>query len=354
MTIRRIGFACKLSTLDPKKGAVSIPKYNTQTTTITWLNRQTCDVAVEKLWMLAKWNIESIKNLVDYVGDFPHGMRMVRLSSDILPAYTHESWSWFYKQTDFINYAERHFAEVGRIAREKDVRISFHPGQFTVLASTDENVVQRSIEEFEYHADMSRWMGYGQRFQDMKINVHIAGRKGPQGIIDVLPKLSVEARNCITIENDEMTWGVDDSLKLVDHLALVLDIHHHYIKTGEYIQADDDRIKRIIDSWRDVRPAVHYSLSREDGVLEHNTEQLPQLSLLLEQGYKKQKLRAHSDYMYNHAANAWALTHGEWADIMVEAKMKNLASCQLFEFRKGLEDPVSPILELADDTFTCA
>lgn len=334
MTTRRIGFACKLSALDPKKGAVSIPRYNTQTTTITWLNRQTRDVAVEKLWTLAKWNIESIKNLVDHVGDFEPGMRMVRLSSDILPAYTHENWRWFYKQPEFINYAEKHFAEVGQIAREKDVRISFHPGQFTCLASDDNNVVIRSIEEFEYHADMARWMGYGQRFQDMKINVHIAGRRGPAGIIDVLSKLSIEARNCITIENDEISWGLDASLELAGHLGLVLDIHHHHIKTGEYIQANDDRIKRIIDSWRGVRPVVHYSLSREDGVLERNTERLPELSVLLEQGYKKQQLRAHSNYMYNRAANEWALTHGEWADILVEAKGKNLASFALYEYAK--------------------
>lgn len=330
MTIRRIGFACKLSALDSKKGAVSIPKYNTQTTTITWLNRQTRDVAVEKLWTLAKWNIESIKHLVDYVGDFPHGMRMVRLSSDILPAYTHENWRWFYKQPEFINYAERHFAQVGEIARKKDVRISFHPGQFTCLASDDNNVVIRSIEEFEYHADMSRWMGYGQRFQDMKINVHIAGRRGPAGIIDVLSKLSIEARNCITIENDEMTWGVKDSLKLANHVALVLDLHHHWIMTGEYIQPNDDRIKHFIDSWRGVKPVIHYSLSREDSILEKNTEQMPDLKTLLEQGYKKQKLRAHSKYMYNRTANQWATSHIEWADIMVEAKAKNLASEELF------------------------
>lgn len=334
MTTRRIGFACKLSALDPKKGAVSIPRYNTQTTTITWLNRQTRDVAVEKLWTLAKWNIESIKNLVDHVGDFEPGMRMVRLSSDILPAYTHENWRWFYKQPEFINYAEKHFAEVGQIAREKDVRISFHPGQFTCLASDDNNVVIRSIEEFEYHADMARWMGYGQRFQDFKINVHIAGKKGPAGIISALGRLSPEARNCITIENDEISWGLDASLELAGHLGLVLDIHHHHIKTGEYIQANDDRIKRIIDSWRGVRPVVHYSLSREDGVLERNTERLPELSVLLEQGYKKQQLRAHSNYMYNRAANEWALTHGEWADILVEAKGKNLASFALYEYAK--------------------
>jgi UV DNA damage repair endonuclease len=105
-------------------------------------------------------------------------------------------------------------------------------------------------------------MGYGRTFQDFKINVHISGRAGPAGIKAVIPRLSPEARNCITIENDEISWGIDSSLELGNDLALVLDIHHHHIHTGEYIEANDDRVKRIIDSWRGDRPDIHYSVSR--------------------------------------------------------------------------------------------
>jgi UV DNA damage endonuclease len=60
---------------------------------------------------------------------------------------------------------------------------------------------------------------------------------------------------------------------------------------------------------------------------------------LLEAGYKKQKLRAHSDYCWNDACNEWALSHWEWADIMVEAKMKNLASEQLLQRYYTAKDP---------------
>lgn len=326
--IGRIGFACKY--MDNNEETVE--ELNTRTTTVAWLNRQTREVAEQRLWDIMQHNIAAAGRLVDTVGDECYNLRMVRLSSDILPVYTEPTWRYFWQLPDVRRYAETHFAVVGETARNKDVRVSFHPGQFTCLASESEDIVNRSIEEFEYHVDMARAMGFGKRFQDFKINVHIAGKKGPAGIISALSRLSPEARNCITIENDEISWGLDASLKLVDHLALVLDIHHNYIKTGEYIQANDDRIKRIVDSWRGVRPVIHYSLSRENGVIENNTEELPQLSVLLEQGYKKQKLRAHSDYMYNRAANEWALTHGAWADIMVEAKMKNLASRKLFKY----------------------
>jgi UV DNA damage repair endonuclease len=212
-----------------------------------------------------------------------------------------------------------------------DVRLSFHPGQFCVLASENDNIVNRSIEEFEYHADMARWMGYGTSFQDFKINVHISGKRGPAGIRAALQRLSPEARNCITIENDEMSWGLDASLELVNDVALVLDLHHHWIRTGEYIEHRDDRVKRVMDSWRGVRPVVHFSTSREDVLVDHDTTCRPELDTLLAQGYKKQKLRAHSDFAWNRACNEWALEHNSWADIMVEAKGKNLASQQLYE-----------------------
>jgi UV DNA damage repair endonuclease len=147
----------------------------------------------------------------------------------------------------------------------------------------------------------------------------------------VLGRLTPEARNCITIENDEITWGIDASLELVNDLALVLDIHHHWIKTGEYIEATDDRIKKIIDSWRGVRPVIHYSVSREDVLINHDRTNRPLMESLLASNYKKTKLRAHSDFFWNHEVNQWAASHNSWADIMCESKGKNLASFALFE-----------------------
>ena len=337
---KKIGFACKwidhAGQVDGIKPKDDAKQYNTGSTTVAWLNRQSKDVAVEKLWSLLKQNTESTKKLVERVGELDGNLRMVRLSSDILPVYTEPTWSWFWREPDVVVYAERHFGEIGRIARERNVRLSFHPGQFTVLASDNPDIVNRSIEEFEYHADMVRWMGYGKSFQDFKINVHISGRQGPAGIKAALRRLSAEARNCITIENDEISWGIDSSLELVDDLALVLDIHHHWIHTGEYIDENDDRVKRVIDSWRGVRPVIHYSVSREDLLTGHSGSQRPALLPLMETGYKKGKLRAHSDFYWNKSVNEWALSFLDQFDIMAESKGKNLASFALHKEAKEL------------------
>jgi UV DNA damage repair endonuclease len=230
-----------------------------------------------------------------------------------------------------VSYCEQHFRTIGDRARLADVRLSFHPGQFTVLASASDNIVAASIAEFEYHADMARWMGYGKQFQDFKINVHISGKRGPEGIRSVLGRLTPEARNCITIENEENSWGLDDCLSISDIVPIVLDVHHHWCREGEYIDPNSDRVKRVLDSWRGVRPTMHYSVSREDILLEHDTELQPDMSLLLSQGHKKQKLRAHSDFYWNNAVNDWALSFTEHFDIMCESKSKNLASIALYD-----------------------
>ncbi len=334
--LNRIGFACKYmhpdQTQKPKILKEIQSKYTERSTTITWLNRQTREVAEQRLYEIAFDNVTNLERLIRYVGNLPEQLRMVRIGSNLLPAYTHGDWAYFYREPSLQARLERAYSSVGEIARELDVRLSMHPGQFTVLASDNPDVVERSLEEFEYHADIIRWMGYGQKWQDFKCNVHISGRQGPAGIKAILPRLSTEARNCITIENEENAWGLDATLELEKDVALVLDIHHHWVNSGgEYIRPDDDRVKRIIDSWRGVRPAMHYSVSREDLLLEHSRTHKPDFPELEEQGFKKGKLRAHSDYLWNDAVNDWALSHWQWADIMVEAKCKNLASNQLLQ-----------------------
>jgi UV DNA damage repair endonuclease len=335
----KIGFACKWIDFphqtDGIKATDDAKQYNTGTTTISWLNRQSRDVAEQKLWDLCVQNIEATRKLVEKVGTLDDELRMVRISSDILPAYTHDDWSSFYKRVDVLALLERGFQAVGTLAKDKQVRLSMHPGQFTVLASENPGIVDNSIEEFEYHADMARWMGYGKEFQDFKINVHISGKRGPLGIREAYKRLSPEARNCITIENEENSWGLDDCLSLSDLLPIVLDVHHHWVREGEYLDPSDARVARVLDSWRNVRPTMHYSVSREDVLVGHDSNILPSMATLIESGHKKQKLRAHSDFYWNKEVNNWAISFANQFDIMCESKGKNLASMELYKQMKG-------------------
>lgn len=337
--VRRIGFCCQWfhhdQTLKKKQLEEIQRPFNTKATTVRWLNEHK-EQAEEKLFSVIEHNLQSIKNLISKVGTLPPERRMCRLSSPILPVATEATWRYYIESPDIVKYCEKHFAEAGELARKHDVKVSFHPGQFTVLASDNPDIVDRSIDEFEYHVNMARWMGFGKSWQDgCKINVHISGRQGPEGIVKALPRLSPEARNLITIENDEMGWGLDATLQLEKHLALVLDIHHHLIRDEEFIQPSDDRVKRVIDSWRGVRPTMHYSYFRDEnlapaGLGDRLHQELHNPRDLVARGCKKQKLRAHSDLLPNRASNEWALSFAENFDIQVEAKSKNLAAEELY------------------------
>jgi len=327
----KIGFCCKWLS-DPSecsgmKVNASNRELNGRSTTMRWL-REHPEEAEQRQWDIMNHNATAALKMVERVGSMPEHLRMVRLGSEMLQGYTEPSWKEWWQQSDIQRHLEKIFRPIGDRARELDVRLAFHPGQFCVLASASDEIVERSIEEFEYHADMARWMGYGTTWHDhgFGINVHLSGRGGIEKFLRSLEKLSPEARNLITNENDEINYGLDYTLLVADRVALVLDIHHHWVKTGEYIDPTDPRAQRVIESWRGNRPLCHYSVSREDVLIDHDARTRPDLAELLARGYKKQKLRAHSDFYWNHAVNEWASTFNKDWDIECESKGKNLAS----------------------------
>ena len=332
----RFGFCCKWLNDPEETGGMKVNAVdrdiNGRSTTMRWL-REHADEADQRQWDIMNHNAAAALKLVERVGAMEPERRMVRLGSEMLQGYTEPSWIDWWQRREIQDHCERIFAPVGDAARRLGVRLSFHPGQFCVLASESDDIVERSILEFEYHADMARWMGYGNDYHDhgFKINVHLSGKGGPAKFLQTLGRLSTEARNLIAIENDELSNGLDVTLAVADHVALTLDIHHHWINTGEYITPTDSRAQRVLDSWRGVRPVLHYSVSREDCLVDHVSNVKPDLSTLLAQGYKKQKLRAHSDFYWNRAVNDWALTFADQWDIQCEAKGKNLARDQLYQ-----------------------
>lgn len=329
MTTPRLGFACmyrhperelSLKELKALEGA-----YNPRTTTLRWMDSVTLQVARDKLLDIVEHNLAAQIRLLDYVAQLPMARRMLRLSSDLLPFYSHPKVVEFYRDPAVLSRLEQGFAAIGDTARKADIRLSFHPGQFCVLGSDRPDVVENSVAEFEYHADMIRMMGYGKRFQDFKCNVHIAGRLGAEGVRVVWPRLSEVARHCITFENEEKTYGVDDCLQLADLAPVVLDIHHCWINENRYIEPDDPRVARIIDSWRGVRPVMHYSQPPETlQALGFDASRKLVMDELLEV-VSKRDLYGHSNRMWNEWTNTYALQFLDRFDIMFEAKEKNLA-----------------------------
>lgn len=325
--MKKIGFACKYVD-KTKTGIEPIKELNMGATTVAWLGRQTRQAAEKKLWEIAMHNLTATYNLIKRVGTLDEHLRMVRIGSDVIPMFTHDLYRDFWQDPSRIKIIEQNLYKIGQAAIAADIRLSFHPGQFVCISSDRDDVVTRSLEELEYHADMARFMGYGKSKLDFKINVHVSGRRGIAGFDAAWQRMSPELRNCLTLENDEYQQGLDDLLLLKDKVGIVLDVHHHWIKTGEYIQANDPRIAQVLESWCGIRPTFHYSQSKTE--LISACVGMPDMNTML-QTTTKSKLRAHSEFYTNKDVNTWALTHLEWGDMMAESKAKNLASRELFD-----------------------
>lgn len=326
----KIGFACMYrhpGHSESLKELEAIERaFNPRSTTLRWLNSVSQDVAREKLNGIIEHNLAAQLRLLEYVATLPQPLRMLRLSSDLLPFYSHLDALDFYRQTDVCNLMQAGFARIGEQARAAGIRLSMHPGQYCVLGSDKPQVVENSLAEFEYHADMIRMMGFGQNFQDFKCNVHIAGRLGAEGIRAIWPRLSQEARHCITFENEEKTYGVDDCLQLADLAPVVLDIHHCWINENDYIDPHDPRVAQIIDSWHGIRPTMHYSQPPESLMeLGFSADEKLEMPTLLEK-VSKRDLYSHSKRMWNRWTNLYAREFLDRFDIMFEAKDKNLAT----------------------------
>lgn len=330
----RIGFACKYKTTESNKTKKEIKEieseYNTKSTTLKFLSDKSENFIVEKMNAIINHNITATLKLLNYVSTLDRHLHMLRLTSDLLPFYTTEQLRFYYSDPVFMKNIEIGLKKVGDFARKKDIRISFHPGQFCVLASDNQNIIERSIEEFEYHADMAKMMGYAKSFQDMKCNIHISGKGGVNEFIRSIGRLTPEARNIITVENAEYTYGLDDCLQVATYCPVVFDIHHHWIRECSFMNINDDSVKKIIDSWRGVRPTMHYSQSKED-LFSNKEDETFDINNLLLNGFNKRMLAAHSDMMWNKPLNNHVIEFTDSFDIMVEAKHKNLASIDLLK-----------------------
>lgn len=326
----RLGYCCKF--ISPKGDAEADRHLNIRGLTMAYLARQTPADAFDKLAEIVRHNLAAVRAQIAEVAARPALERLLRLSSDILPGFTHPTALPLYRDADLRADIARELAAAGDEARAAGIRLSMHPAQHAILATAGRSL-DNAVADIEYHAEVMAMLGYGSDWHPhgASVNVHGGqGALGAEGIRAGLALLSGPARNLVTVENDEVSFGLDDLLPVASEVAIVVDIHHHWIKSGgEYLEPDDPRLGDVKASWRDVRPLAHVSVSREPLLADHDPDALPDFAALLAAGLKPRDLRGHSDMMWNRAVNDLVTRHLSWADFEVEAKHKNLASEQL-------------------------
>jgi len=330
-------------------------RYNFGTTTKTYALK---DGGKERVQSKA---IENCKKLVDILSTYftkqPKNLRCFRISSELFPCYTLEFTEPWYEE--IMPEISKLLKQAGDIAKEHEIRLSVHPGQYTVLASNNPQVVENSIKDLEYHALYGILMDIPA--PDFAMNIHLQGLYGGKHIDGIkrfathFEYLSDYSKQCLTVENEDKPNGYDieHTLELAQRVPIrtCLDIHHyacHRMRSSEkainssgkevnrkirdevrHISVNDDFFKEAVKTWGNVRPLFHKSQSfpidNEDYWMKPN---------------------AHSDMYHDEDLMSQAIPMLEYADFEVEAKNKEVAVQHFYKF---IQDEES----MAGETLTC-
>ena len=329
----RFGFACKF--IDTNSADYS--RLNFKTTTARHLSTLPPEVARDKLRSICQHNLSCLSLAVDTISLWPPQLRMFRLSGDLLPLFTHRTCHTFYARELYPEIKSR-LSEIGERLREADIRVSFHPGQFTLLGTLKEEVVAASVEELEYHTMLLLDMGYsGWHDLGCAINIHAGSKSAGLGTVRRnLNRLTPECLNFLTIENDEFSYGLEQLVgELADEVAILPDLHHEWIHRGDYLPTDSPLLSEVEMSWRGVRPKMHCSCSPVGvydpvGHLVGSTDSSSTLETVKavqeRTGSTRSMLRQHSDIIWHKGVVEYYGNFAERFDIMVEAKSKHVAA----------------------------
>jgi UV DNA damage endonuclease len=242
--LRRLGYACLCLSLEHGSPRGTILR----------------NVSPERLRGLIELNLATLKRVIAF--NVEHGVRLFRISSDVVPFGSHPVnrlcwWSEF----------RTPLREIGRMIREHDLRVSMHPGQYTVLSSRDPRILEAARADLVFHTRLLEALEVDTRH---KVIVHVGGAYGDKeaalerwiGAVRNLPE-NVRAR--LVLENDERLFGAEDVLRASTSAGapVVLDVFHHRVYAGPDADASlPGLIRRAAATWDPVRdgvPKLHYS-----------------------------------------------------------------------------------------------
>lgn len=255
-------------------------------------------------------NLNDTLKVLDY--NIKNNIYVYRLSSDSFPWMT----EYQFKDLPRFDFIRNLMIKIGNKIKDNNIRVSYHPGPFNVLASENKFVVEKTINELNKHSELLDMMGLEQSHY-YPINIHInttqpTREDAARRFCDGFEKLSESCKKRLVVENDdkESQYSVKLLFDLVHskiNIPITFDQLHWSL--GPQDQSMQDALELALSTW-DVKPLTHMasSIRKED---------------------PKGLIRAHADYVYEKIE-----TFGREFDIEIESKAKDLA---VLRYRKDFE-----------------
>lgn len=191
-----------------------------------------------------------------------------RLSSDLFPLITYDEAS--ISLTDLPNYnlIEKSFDNIAYTIQQTNVRISAHPSEFNVLASTNTKAVDKTITELNFYSSFMDRIGCPANYNS-PLNIHINNRQGSNSevvsrFIDNFNRLDENCRNRLVVENDDKIncWSVRqlmDDFHSRTNIPITFDYLHHACHAD--FMTEREALEECYMTWQNYRPLFHYSES---------------------------------------------------------------------------------------------
>lgn len=244
----KIGYACL---------TVGVPGTQLKTT-------RKANASPERLAELIAHNLEVVDKMLDY--NIRNSIRMYRISSDIIPFGSDPETN----QLDWVRLFSKQFDKLSEKIHAYDIRVSMHPGQYTVLNSPDTGVVDRAIADLDYH---TRFLDALKVDESHKIILHVGGIYGDKEAAKDrftanYQKLSPAVKKRLIIENDDRLYTITDILELSRRTGapVVYDNLHNACNPIDPGVSDREWIRRAQETWsqEDGPMKVHYSQQKEN------------------------------------------------------------------------------------------
>ena len=286
------------------------------TTNRTMIRKTFDERGINYAAQLAYQNICDLYTIL--VWNTANDIKFYRMSSDMIP------WASEYGVRNLPNIEQvaAMLRKCGDYATSVGQRLTFHPGPFNKLTSSNPSVTSNTIRDLTIHADILDLMGLSNTHYN-KINIHVGAtyKDKPMAVAQFLNNWDLVPDNVksrFTLENDDKPslYTTEELYNLIykhTNIPIVFDHHHHSLHNDGMSSADALAI--AVSTWGNVKPVVHYSQSR---AVEQNI---------------KCPAQAHSD-------SYWETMdiHGHDVDIMLEAKFKEIA---LFKYRELLTNKIA-------------
>ena len=254
MRLRHLGYACQNVHLGTKSRTVRLANLTT-----------------EKLIPVIAQNLDDIEAALRW--NVEHDISFFRITSDLIPFATLPQFPF-----DWEEAFRWKFDAIRRLVKQHGLRVSSHPGQYTVLNSPKENVVTASVEELDHQARVLRLIDPRQG----TMTLHVGGAYGDKPaamdrFAENLARLSDRAREILTIENDDRTFTLEEVVGLAERtgLPVIVDLFHHRLN---YAAQDSgagwrdglhDLLERAMSLWGRRVPKLHLSSGRPGGGTAH-------------------------------------------------------------------------------------